>query len=534
MAETRMASSNLLSWDNTGINWFGSVADKLRTQVEAGLIRRCVSETDVGFQENAAFIAIEVHDVELLKQILPRLEKRYRSCETLVRAAVQEQDPVYYLAIREFWRTLEPDPNNKDEEYLGKTWHLRFCDAKEIAFESATPELFDVVHKEFDSMEDIMDSLNNKNWTLVAHLLKNYEILPGQLAKMTNALREQGQEELLKQALSVGFQPNIERDPYENIIDLVTDSEFTEMLKNVEKIQVLPSKAGARLFNAGKLSRIEEILEVQEKIPEGRKIPVTREFLKGVLSQAGMMRKEGKYEELNWIFQLAKQHFKAREQFDRYVFDEFLNAAVNDRDIKAIDLYQAAGLTPEGYLSLDHVPEEGSLAFIQQLQSRGYTYLAEAALEAFLKFDYHSHEEGRTAQEEFYFKAAEAGVIPVEVYDRLLDPRRDLTPIAVVEDIILSGRFKYESAVQAFHVIHSRYMTPKLMAHFLEQDKEGVLKDILYQDKVRTYIGYKKTDVLKLVIAAGHEITKQERRAASKTKDEVLIALMSRKKNKKN
>lgn len=526
LAEARMINSSLMGSDY--IPFWGEAGDKLRTQVIRKIVRQCLEVPGIKFRELAGEVAIKLQDLDLLKAVLPRIDlESSRRSEALVQEAVKLHDPAYYTAIREYWKTIEPKVEN-DEDYRSN-WHLRFCDAAELAFSYGTPEVFDVVHQEFDSWGDLPLVVKRKNWVLLDHILDHYLHTPETIVQLTNLLRGAGQPQLLEKVLKLGFQPDISRDPYENIIDLVPDSTFEEMLKDTDKILALPQAAGARLVSKKMFTRVEAVLSTQWAVPAHKRGKSQNEFIRGVVSTAGSLRKEGDYGSLERLLSLTFTYFKG-EGLDQYCFDSFITGAIVDADTTAIELFHQAGYTPRGSFSAILLPQEGSVKFVQYLSDKGYYQLKDSLISRFL--DFNGRED--TAREEFYLRAVEAGLLNLDHFDALIHPQRTHSSQKVITDIVLNRRTAYTPA-QLFHSIPSQYLTVELLKHFLAEDQTAVFQDIALRDRFKRYVAQNKVDVIKELISAGYELRPSERSGVTKSKNEAMIAVLPpRKKNRKN
>jgi hypothetical protein len=532
LAMTRTMDSSILRWDDSGMAWHGQDGESIRDLAAAHLIKRCINETDIKFQDLSARIAIEVGDADLLSQVLPRLDIQYCSCEAIVTRAVKSHDPRFYTIVRNFWKTIEPQGGREDREYISKTYHLQFCNAMEVALKEGTPEVLDVVYQEFcDELPDPMVSLRGSNWVLIAHIMKKYLVLPGKLAELTNALRVAKKDDLVVQATSIGFRPSIERDPYENIIDMVHEEDFQLMLQNVDKIRALPREAAYRLVNSGQYDRIEAIFKVITSIPLEKQ--ETSQFLTGLYDKFHSLREQGKYQDLGEIFRLFKTYTPNINR-PYYTLENYFSTAVENSDINAMETFFQSGLEYTGGVNLHGVPQLASPQVVQYLINNGHKTLAGSVIHEFLQFNRGSSNlEINEAKEKFYFKCIELNIIPKEIFETLLHCREYYMTPSIVEDMVLSERID-ERALLVMQRVWPGYMTAKMMEYFLSKDKEHIMNYIKWQDWGKYFVEYKKIEVMQVLITAGYEVKPSERSAATKSKNEAMIALLSRKKVKKN
>jgi len=532
LAMTRTMDSSFLKWDDS-VQWHGGDGDNIRDKASAYLLRRCIHETGIKFQAKAARVAIEVNDAELLKQILPRLDISYSTSEEIVSKAVTSHNAQFYYIIREFWKSIEPDMANEDREYIRKTYHLHFCDALSIALKSGTPEVFDAVYGEFNDGNglNLMIAVKASNWALVGHILSNHLVLPGMLAEVANALRVAKQDALVQKAMSLGFKPSIDRDPYENIIDMVHEDDFQKMLQSVDKILSLPREAAYRLVRSGEYDRIEAVLKVQSSVT--KQALNQEQFMLGLHYMLVKLREQGKYKDLTELFRLFKAYPKLSTYGSGcgYSIDSYVSSAVAHSDINALEIYFNAGLEFHGSITVNTPPQPASRTLVQYLITNGHHDLAGSAIMEFLDFDL---SDGKDAREQFYFKCIEDNLISDETFGCILHRNSYHLPLSIVEHIVLTERIK-EPAANILLRVWPGYMSPKLMEYFLSKDKEETFKHIKWEDWGKYYTKNGKVEVMKLLIASGYEVSSTERAAATKSKNEAMIALLSKKsrKNKK-
>jgi hypothetical protein len=503
LIEMRIMEGNIL--DNFSFNSFDSRNDHLVTKVKANVLRRVVAESTIKFQEQAVYLAINAGDAALMTKVLPRLRLQYDISHSLVSHACRQHDVAYYFEIREFWKSLgyvapksEEDLNNDElrEFYYGK----KFANPMDVIFHHGTSEVFDLAIQEFNDYSHVDQMVKGANWELIQHVVSQYQMPTDAVTKLANCLREKGgHDDLVDLTLKNGFTPDINRDPFDNILDLISDDDFYKAVMMKEKLKVIKAEAAKRLVWAGMFGRIEQILQNLTK-------PTNSAFYPGIGYTLQYLAKSKEYDKITAVCNILKS-WEGSDNDHYYAIQYFFEAAIGEGDIEPLRRFYKSGLTFDGEPHVCSLPTEKTLAVLLYLNDHATDRVMRAVIGSYLNFSYSDIEETRSVREAFYFKMVEAGLITQNIAGHVMwDCSYRRIPDSVVDDIICNDRRKEEEKGHIYYTLNSswaQYLTGKSMLHLIQ--KESSIPQQIWQESVKRFIGNNQIEVIRVLMDHGYQ-----------------------------